>query len=243
MSRFVVISLDNELGRTRRENINLGEPYIWSPGVLPQDVPEFVRRRWYHGRYKPERSDRLMGAFAAHLRAWELIAGMGSPAMTVLEDDARHVRPVDVLDGLDMPGDSITLLGGVFKGLGKWQGVEQRAYARGGFVAQLGAFHLGINELPVHEGRRMRWVMAVAYHLPAGVASKLVACVYAAQKRTLTTPDAWLNRFTTHFVWPPPFIDQDSPSQCMTPGDECGSDYYCDGRMQRILTRHFRKLN
>ena len=231
--RLVVISLDNALGRTRRENLHLQEPYIWSLGVLPQDVPEFVRKRWYHGRYKPERSDRLMGAFTAHLRAWELIASMGSPAMTILEDDASLARPVE----LNMPDDTITLLGGVFKGFGKWNGAEQRAYARGGFVDLLREFRLGVNELPKRDDKPMRWVMAVAYHLAPGVAAKLVACVRATQKRTLTTPDAWLNKWTTHFAWPPPFVDQDSPSQCMTPGDECGSDWYCDNKMQRVLTR------
>ena len=73
--------------------------------------------------------------------------------------------------------------------------------------------------------------MAVAYHLPAGMAKKLVDIVEQTKKKTLKSPDVWLNGHATHFVFPPPFADQASPSQCMTPAGCHGSDFYCDRTM------------
>ena len=154
-------------------------------------------------------------------------------------DDARLERPEELSSELynELPQDSVTLLGGVFKGYGAWDGPEQRAFAKGGFLEELAKFKHGLNELPTRDGRRMRWVMAVAYHLPRGVAAKLVDAVERTEKKTLRTPDVWLNDYATHFVWPPPFVDQGGPSQCLTPASSHGSDFYCDRRMLRVLVR------
>ena len=91
---FVVISLDNEVGRRRRDGLGLDEPFIWSRGVFPDEIPDFVKEHWHPSRYKSPRRECLMAAFAAHLRVWRLVASMGSPPMTVLEDDAKIVRPI-----------------------------------------------------------------------------------------------------------------------------------------------------
>ena len=64
--------------------------------------------------------------------------------------------------------------------------------------------------------------------------SRLVDAVERTSKKTLRTPDVWLNDYATHFVWPPPFVDQGAPSQCLTPACSGGSDFYCDGKMLRF---------
>ena len=166
-----------------------------------------------------------MGAFAAHLQAWQTVASMGSPAITILEDDAKFVHPIP--EGL--PEDKITLLGGVFKGYGKWDGPAQRAYAEGKFIEEFAEFRQGVNEIP----KGMRWVMAVAYHLPAGMAKKLVDIVEQTKKKTLKSPGVWLNNYATHFVFPPPFVDQASPSQCITPVGCHGSNLLRQNNAQR----------
>ena len=127
---FVIISMDNDLGRRRRDGLDLGVPYDWSRGVPPEEVPDFVRHRWRKGRFGKERSERLMGAFAAHLRAWEALAELGSPEAIILEDDAKLLRPVPA----DLPQDTVTLLGGVFKGWGAWNTPDQLAWERGEFL-------------------------------------------------------------------------------------------------------------
>ena len=171
---FVVISLDTEIGKQRRDGLCLPEPYLWSRGVLPEEVPDFVKEHWYPGHYRSPRRELLMGAFAAHLQAWQTVAAMGSPAITILEDDAKFVHPIP--EGF--PEDKITLLGGVFKGYGKWDGPAQRAYAEGKFIEEFAEFNPGVNEIP----KGMRWVMAVAYHLPTGMAKKLVDIVDGTDK-------------------------------------------------------------
>ena len=109
-----MISLDTDLGRRRRSNIGL-EDWTLSPGILPEEVPEFVRRYWYPGRMSAARNARLMGAFSAHLRVWEALASEGSPEAIVLEDDALLLRPIPQ----ELPA-ALTLLGGVFYGYGRW---------------------------------------------------------------------------------------------------------------------------
>jgi hypothetical protein len=222
--RTIVISLDTELGRSRRGNIGL-DGWTLSPGVLPEEVPEFVRQHWFPGRMSAERNVRLMGAFSAHLRVWESLAAEGSPEAIVLEDDALLVRPIP----RELPR-ALTLLGGVFCGFGRWSDSDE--FVRSGeFVAELAKLRRGVNELPTREGVRMRWIMCCAYYLPQGMAAELVAAVRATAKRTLRTPDVWLNRFATHCVFPPPFGDQAAESQCLTGPEYHGSDLYCNKRM------------
>ena len=196
-----------------------------SLGVLPDEVPEFVRQRWFPGRMSAERNARLMGAFSAHLRVWETLAAEGSPEAIVLEDDALLLRPVPQ----ELP-QALTLLGGVFCGFGRWSDSDE--FARfGEFVAELAKLRRGVNELPTRDGVRMRWIMCRAYYLPEGMAAELAAAARAATKKTLMTPDVWLNQFTTHCVFPPPFGDQAAESQCLTGPEFRGSDLYCNRRM------------
>jgi hypothetical protein len=229
--RVLVISLDTELGRRRRSNIGLSDMTV-IPGVPPSEVPEFVREHWSPGRFAPERNARLRGAFSAHLRAWEALAREGSPEAIILEDDALLLRPIPK----DLP-NALTLLGGVFCGHArKWTDTGPFV-SKGEFVEELETFEVGVRELPVRDGVRMKWYMAVAYYVPAGMAEALLREVYTTEKKLLRSPDTWLNRFATHFVWPPPFGDQGAESQCLTASEYHDSDFYCNTRMFRAARR------
>jgi hypothetical protein len=201
------------------------------PGVPPSEVPEFVREHWSPGRFAPERNARLRGAFSAHLRAWEALAREGSPEAIILEDDALLRRPIPE----NLP-NALTLLGGVFCGCRKWSEADDFV-RRGDFVAELESFTPGVHELPVRNGIRMKWYMAVAYYVPAGMAEALLREVYTTEKKLLKSPDTWLNSFATHFVWPPAFGDQGAESQCLTASEYHDSDFYCSTRMFRTARR------
>jgi hypothetical protein len=228
--RVLVISLDTDLGRKRRSNIGLSDMTL-IPGVLPSEVPEFVREHWSPGRFAPERNARLRGAFSAHLRAWETLANEGSPEAIILEDDALFLRPIPT----DLP-DALTLLGGVFCGCRTWSKPDDFV-KKGEFVDEFESFTPGVHELPVRNGMRMKWYMAVAYYIPAGMAEALLREVYTTEKKRLKSPDTWLNNFATHFVWPPPFGDQGAESQCLTTSEYHDSDFYCNTRMFRTARR------
>lgn len=128
------------------------------------------------------RNARLQGAFSAHLRAWEALAAEGSPEAVILEDDALLLRDIPA----ELPR-AMTLLGGVFCGFGRW--ADNDAFVRSGeFVAELARLAPGVNELPCRGGARVRWIMAVAYYLPRGMAAELVEAVRATAKKDLRSP-------------------------------------------------------
>jgi hypothetical protein len=229
--RVLVLSLDTDLGRRRRSRIGLSD-WTLIPGVLPEEVSEFVQEHWHPGRFSKLRNARLQGAFSAHLKAWESLAAEGSPEAIILEDDALLLRPIPA----SLP-NAITLLGGVFCGYAKKWTDTGPFVSKGQFVEELETFEVGVHELPVRDGVRMKWYMAVAYYLPAGMAQTLVDAVYATKKKKLKSPDTWLNQFASHFAWPPPFGDQAAESQCMTTAEFHGSDYYCNTRMFRAAKR------
>ena len=229
--RVLVLSLDTDLGRRRRSRIGLSD-WMLIHGVLPEDVSDFVRQHWSPGRFSKERNARLQGAFSAHLKAWESLAKDGSPEAIILEDDALLLRPIPT----NLP-NALTLLGGVFCGHArKWTDTGPFV-SKGEFVEEFESFEPGVHELPVRDGVRMRWYMAVAYYIPAGMAQQLVDAVYATTKKKLKSPDTWLNQFATCFAWPPPFGDQAAESQCLTTAEYHGSDYYCNTRMFRAAKR------
>jgi hypothetical protein len=226
---MLVISLDDEVGRQRRARMRLSAPWLMSPGVRPENVPDHVKAHWYPGRYSKARNERLQGAFSAHLRAWETLAAMGSPPCVILEDDAVQLRPLPDL------GKHITLLGGVFAGYGHWNDLPKYIASRE-YILELARLRDGVQPLPQRDGVRMRWYMAVAYYLPKGAAMRLVSEVKAAKGKVLKSPDNWLNAFVTHFAWPPPFGDQGAESQCLSSRGDGGSDLYCNRRMLRYIT-------
>jgi hypothetical protein len=228
--RTLVLSLETELGRRRRAGIGL-EGWTLVRGVLPEEVPEHVRSHWFPGRYSAERNARLQGAFSAHLKAWRSLAAEGSPEAIILEDDALLLREIPE----DLP-NAVTLLGGVFCGFGRWCGTEDFVKT-GEFVQELERLGPGVNELPTRDGSKMRWIMACAYYLPPGMAQSLVDYVDTTTKKTLKSPDNWLNTFATHCIFPPPFGDQGAESQCMTGPEYHGSDLYCNRRMFREAER------
>ena len=54
-----VISLDNELGEKRRQNMHLDTDYVWVRGVEPSQVPAHVSLTWDHGRMGTDRNRAL----------------------------------------------------------------------------------------------------------------------------------------------------------------------------------------
>ena len=228
--RALVLSIQNEQGRERLQSLDVSVKWMVSPGVLSEDVPEHIREHWNPGRFSRARNERLMGAFAAHLQAWEMLAGSDSPPCLILEDDARQLRPLPRL------GSHLTLLGGVFAGFGGWDDFP-RWVSSGDFALELFQFKDGVRRLPERAGRKMKWYNAVAYYLPRGAAEKLVHEVYATRTRTLRSPDIWLNAHATHFAWPPPFASSEAKSQCLAPSGNAGGDLYCNRRMLHHLEK------
>ena len=202
------------------------------PGVLPEDAPEFIVNHWHPSRFSAERNAKIRACFCAHLKAWESLAAEGSPGAIILEDDALFLRPIP----RDLP-NALTLLGGVFCGFARRWTDTGPFVSKGEFVQELETFEPGVQELPIRDGVRMKWYMSVAYYIPPGMAQTLVDAVYATKKKKLRCPDAWLNQFATHFVWPPSFGDQAAESQCMTKPEYHGSDLYCNAKMFRAAKR------
>ena len=137
----------------------------------------------------------------------------------VLEDDCVLFRPEQLpLHISELPGDSITLLGGTFRGWEPWRRSHDVWLKSGRFLDVLLDMRRGVHPLPTNEDQggqaspraarvRMRWCMAVAYYIPPGFAQRLVDAVLGVQGRNLKVPAAWLwhNNFVRHCMWPPPF--------------------------------------
>jgi hypothetical protein len=198
-----------------------------SPGVLPGDVSQFVNDHWAHlAKSIGGRTTCLQGAFSAHWELWKQVAGAGSPATLILEDDVCMLRKFPCR-AADYPSDGVAVLGGVFHGARTWKEVNKDALEGGVHVDFLSMLQEGWNPIPgsgsssssstgapgiVAGAPRMKWTMCVAYFLPRGIAAMLVAKVAATSSRTLRSPDIWLSPHCTHCMWPPPFGDQGARS-------------------------------
>jgi len=117
-----VISLENDVGRARRQRMQLDKAYHLVTGVSPSCVPNHVSEHWYWGRTGTERNRALQGAFAAHWKVWMQMAAGGNRGGLVLEDDCVQYRDYPRVPK-SYPTDGITLLGGCFKGWGNWRGL------------------------------------------------------------------------------------------------------------------------
>jgi len=88
-------------------------------GVCPDEVPAHIVAHWNSGRMSLEHNRALQGAFAAHVRAWRAILHAGDAGGIVLEDACIFYMP-HPLAPRHYPTDAVTLLGGCFRGFGKW---------------------------------------------------------------------------------------------------------------------------
>jgi hypothetical protein len=221
-----VISLDNEVGRKRLEGINFEHEV--SPGVLPSEVSEHIRSHWYPGRWTKQRNECFMASFSAHYRVWKKLADEGSPEAIVCEDDCVQCRE---LPEEPLPQDGITLLGGVVCGYGHWRDLGKWERA-GCFLDYIRDLKPGVNPL-----NDMRWLMVLAYYIPAGYACKLVEEVEGATRKSLKVTDVWLNGRAKYLVFPNCFADRDEKSQSGSTLNIHGSDLYCSKRMREIARK------
>jgi len=142
-----VISLENDVGRARRQRMQLDKAYHLVTGVSPSCVPNHVSEHWYWGRTGTERNRALQGAFAAHWKVWMQMAAGGNRGGLVLEDDCVQYRDYPRVPK-SYPTDGITLLGGCFKGWGNW-GVGYSSFlASLAFLKVLSIQSVGIQPLP-----------------------------------------------------------------------------------------------
>ena len=167
--------------------MNLFVKYRVIDGVRPDDVPAHILAYWNAGRMTLERNRALQGAFAAHVRAWRAILDAGDGGSIVLEDDCISYRP-HPFSLVQYPTDAITLLGGCFRGFGKWGLCETSYINAGKFLDTIVHLPRGVHEIPVQTMRhgttsQMRWAMCVAYYVPPGMAAQLIDVVDSANKK------------------------------------------------------------
>ena len=226
--------------------MNLPADYTLVAGVCPDNVPEHIRNHWYYGRMGLERNRALQGAFTAHVKAWEAVQRAGDDGAIVLEDDCLYYRqhPHSVAQ---YPRDAITLLGGCFRGFGKWGLCETSFISAGKFLDAVTHLPVGVQELPKQldknqKAHEMRWAMCVAYYMPPGMAKELLAVVFENKKKTFKSPDIFLQPFTKYFLWPPAFGDQGDQSCCFTDKRDLGTDLYCSAEMRMVAQKLHRPL-
>ena len=105
-----------------------------------------------------------------------------------MEDDCISYRP-HPFSLAQYPTDAITLLGGCFRGFGKWGLCETSYINAGKFLDTTVHLPRGVHEIPVQTMRQgttsqMRWAMCVAYYMPPGMAAQLIDVVDSANKKT-----------------------------------------------------------
>ena len=244
---YFVISLRDSTGEERLSNMNLFVKYRVIDGVRPDDVPAHILAYWHAGRMTLERNRALQGAFAAHVRAWRAILDAGDGGSIVLEDDCISYRPHPISPA-QYPPDAITLLGGCFRGFGKWGLCETSYINAGKFLDTIVHLPRGVHEIPVQTMRhgttsQMRWAMCVAYYVPPGMAAQLIDVVDSANKKNMfKSPDVFLAPFTKYFLWPPAFGDQGKQSLCFTHKKDLGTDLYCSAGMREVAASLSRPL-
>ncbi len=234
----------------------LDSSFVWVKGVNALEVPDHIHEHWYSGRMGVERNRTLQGAFAAHSKAWrEIVDSDADHGVIVLEDDCVQFREYP-RDAQSYPSDAITLLGGCFKGFGRWSCRMTGFVTSCTFLRVLCRYQAGVNPLPKRTDSsrqasqelaakscdNMCWAMCVAYFVPAGMAAKLCKDVEACKKRVLKSPDVWLSAYTKYFLWPPAFGDQGGESECLTHPSERGTDLYCSSEMRASAERASRPL-
>ena len=142
--------------------MKLPTTYTIIDGVHPDHVPEHIQAHWYAGRMSLERNRALQGAFAAHVNAWQAIQDGGDDGAVVLEDDCVYYRQ-HPLTTEQYPSNAITLLGGCFRGFGKWGVCETSFISAGKFLDVITHLTTGVHELPKVKLHDLRGAMCVAY--------------------------------------------------------------------------------
>ena len=89
---------------------------------------------------------------------------------------------------MQYPTDAVTLLGGCFRGFGKWCVCETSYISGGKFLDTIIHLTTGLHELPrqsyrAAEPSQMRWFMCVAYYIPPGMAAQLIDVVDRPRKK------------------------------------------------------------
>lgn len=235
-----VISLpDSEEAKKRRKQLNF--PHIIVDGIRGPDVPQWIRDR-FNTRCKGFKQEASMGAWAAHYSVWELIYDKGNNGGVVAEDDARLAR--DLPDVRDLPRNSITILGGTLRTDGTFDDEEKEYVKTGAFLRKLAGFRMGVNPLGTH-----KLTMALAYYIPPGMASTLIANSNITPRehksgdkkgkiiKDLKVIDVWLSTVSglvETFWFPNCFIDQeDSKTQCGFPVNHMKADFYMCNFMRK----------
>ena len=78
--KVYIIALDNELDQQRLSNNNMApETYTVIQGVKPESVPSDIEANFTRSRLSDVRRGGLMGAFSAHVRAWQKIVSDNPP--------------------------------------------------------------------------------------------------------------------------------------------------------------------
>ena len=236
---YFVISLEDSIGERRLSNMNLPALYTIVKGVRPDDVPDHITQHWNVGRMSLERNRALQGAFAAHVKAWHAVVAGGDDGAVVLEGDAIFYRQ-HPMSSAQYPRNAITLLGGCFRGFGRWGLCETSFISAGKFLDTISHLTTGVHELPTQVDRagvvnEMRWAMCVAYYIPAGMGAQLLKVVQTTTKKNVfKSPDVFLQPFTKYFLWPPAFGDQGEHSCCFTHKKDLGTDLYCSAGMREV---------
>ena len=126
--------------------------YTIIDGVHPDDVPDDIQAHWYVGRTGLDRNRRLQGACVAHLNAWRANLYVGNNGTIALEDDCVVYRPRPCCSA-KYQSNLITLLGGWFRGFGKWGVCEQTSFMSSGkFIDVVSQLKTGVHELPQKPG-------------------------------------------------------------------------------------------
>lgn len=102
LTRFV-ISMDNEIGKKRRERLNYTN-YTHFKGIVPENAPPYIAKKMKNRSNISDMTRRgKVGAWAAHVTMLEKIAREKLNNVLILEDDCFQVRNFKLSDLGDKP--------------------------------------------------------------------------------------------------------------------------------------------
>jgi len=189
--KTLVISLDSETGRARRDNLNF--PYDWQRATTFAGAPAFLkdRCRMMHN-INPRTREATIGCFASHYKIWEQIVEHGWKDVVVCEDDAR--LHTEIPDPKKLPDDGACLLGGEICEPSNWKLHE--AWKRTTREGVVNGFNAGCNHI---DYTLFRWRCTVAIYYPnPKVAEALLEKVRTSPRMThidLTLAKLWAVKY------------------------------------------------
>lgn len=156
MTKILVISMDTELGRTRRTRLNY--EYEWLRGCTFDDSSKEVQTKMRTIPQCPESKKKTrIGVFEAHLRALRHVVENEIDDVIICEDDA--ILHTSIPDSLPM--DAATLLGGVVGHPTSWD--KHKRWLKEDAPKVLASFKPGINRIDYDQ---FRWYGAWAIYYP-----------------------------------------------------------------------------